>query len=851
MCFKKYIKFLYISLACLWSISVQAQSTVITGTVTDAATRQPLSFVTVSFQGTTTGASTNDNGKYSLTTTNTSYTKLQVSFVGYRTAVYTITPGKSQQLDIKLVADSKQLSEVVVKRGKKQRYTNKDNPAVELIRKVIANKEKNRPEAYNYVEYKGYERLNLSFINVSPQFSDRKFFRKYKFLIDNRDTTSVPGKNLLPIFLNEKVYNYYYSKNPERRKTKVLGEKGVEYSAAISSDGIAVYFKHLYQDIDIYANSSVIVTNDFLNPIADGAPGAYKFFITDTVEVNGAKLVELSFTPRNVQDMLFEGIIYITLDGNYAVQKAQLTLNRKINLNWVKEMTINLEFEQNPDGRYHLSKSTTLADFGLSKKKEGGVFGQRTMVFKEYKVNVPRPDTTYQGTSEITSDEVKHRSADFWAKNRLDTLSTAEAKTYDNIDSVGRMKSFRRTVDIASLLLFGYKSVGPWDIGPANTFYSFNPVEGFRLRVGGRTNVEFSKRALIETYVAYGFKDERFKYFLAGAWSFNKNRLYQFPAHYIRASFQRDTRIPGQDLQFVREDNFLLSFKRGNNDKYLYNDFYRFDWVKEFPNRFSYTVSLRRWTQSPAGSLYFTNRVNGIPNTIERLTTSQAMLQLRYAPHEEFYQGKIYRKSFWNKYPVITLDYTAGLKNVLGGENSYHELTLNFYKHFFYKQLGFADLTVEGSKIFGQVPYPLLAIHRANQSFSLGINSYNLMNFLEFVSDHYASVNYDHHFNGLLFNRVPLLSKLKWREVMQFKTIFGGVTDRNNPALHPSLYEFPRYADGTPITYTLNGKPYLEGSVGIENIFKLLRVDLVRRFTYLNNPDVPKWGIRTRVQFVF
>jgi hypothetical protein len=851
MRYKNYLKPLLTLLLLLCGTIITMAQTVINGLVTDATDREPLSFVSVSFAGTTTGTNTNDNGKFRLTTTNLSYTKIQVSFIGYKTVILDVTPGKEQVINVRLQPDNRQLNAVTVNSAKKKKYTNKDNPAVELIKKVIANKEKNRPESYNYVEYKGYERINFSFINVSAAFSDRKFFRKYKFLLDNRDSTTAPGKSLLPIYLNEKVYDYHYSKNPERKKTKVTGEKSVNFGSLVSAEGMNVYFKHLYQDVDIYANSAVLVTNEFLSPISDNAPAQYKFFITDTVVVDNIKLVELSFTPRNTNDMLYEGSIYITLDGNYGVQKADLTLNRNINLNWVKEMHISLEFARNADGRYHLSKSNTMADFGASKNKKGGVFGQRYVTFKDYITNVPRPDSTYEGTEEIVSDEVKHRSNEFWAQNRQDTLTTAEAKVYDNIDSLGRMKSFKRTVDIAQLFLFGYKSFGPVDLGPANAFYSFNPVEGFRLRLGGRTNVNFSKRMIFETYAAYGFKDEKWKFFLSGVYSFNKNSVYAFPQNFIRASFQRDTRIPGQQLQFVREDNFLLSFKRGNNDKYLYNDYYRIDYVKEFTNHFSYTLGLRKWTQSPAGSLYFNNQVNGMPNSVNSLTTSEASLQLRYAPHEEFYQGKVYRKQFLNKYPVITVNYTAGLKGVLQGQYNYHDVSVEFYKHFYLKKLGFADVTLEGGNLFGQVPYPLLTIHRANQTFAYDPLSYNLMNFLEFVSDHYAAINIDQHFNGLIFNRVPLLKKLKWREVASVKSLWGGVRSENDPTLNKGLYEFPRDGAGAPITYQLGSKPYVEGSVGIENIFKVLRVDLVRRFNYLDHPNIADWGIRTRIQFIF
>lgn len=826
-------------------------TTSVSGTVTDAATKKPLSFVTVGFLGTSIGGPTNDDGKFSISTTQ-DVKQIKVTFLGYKDALIPVKAGQAQVINVRLVPIANQLQEVVVKSGKKPKYRNKDNPAVELIRLVIANKEKNRPEAYDYVEYKEYDKMQFSLANVSPTLADKKFFRKYAFVINNRDTTSVPGKNLLPIFLNEKLSQYYYRKNPSKEKTVALGEKTVNFGGSVDSEGLGQYFKHMYYKVDIYDNVVFLMTNNFLSPIANSAPTFYKFFITDTIAYKNTKLIELSFTPRNTTDMLFVGKLYVTLDGNYAVEKVQLNINKNINLNFVNSMRVDQEFEQNPDGRFHLSKSTTIADFGLTKNKKGGLFGIRTITYGNYKVNVPHPDTTYQHQEYAESDEVKHRSDEFWAQNRLDTLTTAESKVYKNVDSLRNMPSFRRTMDIATLLLAGYKGFGGFELGPANTFYSFNPVEGFKLRVGGRTTPELSKRYYFETYGAYGFKDERFKYFLSATYSINNKSIYKFPQDYVRASVQYDTHIPGANLQFVEEDNFLLSFKRGENDKYIYGRTYNLDYVHEYENHFSYHVSLKHLNQEPAGSLYFLNTdENGVSHSIRDLSTSEIGLSLRYAPNEQFYQGKIYRIPIPSKYVILTADYTAGLKNVFGSSYNYNTLHLELDKRCYLSYLGYADVTIETGGTFGQVPYPLLNIFRANQTYAYDIYSYNLMNFLEFVSDRYASINIDQHFVGFFFNKIPLLKKLKWREVASLKAVYGEVTDQNNPALHPSLYQFPVTADGKPITYALGRTPYVEGSVGIENIFKFVRVDLVHRFTYLDHPDVSPWGIRARVKFDF
>lgn len=845
-----YLKLFVLTSFLLSSFVSFAQVTKVSGVVTDAKTKQTVPFATISSIDSTVNVGADADGKYILQTVRP-ISRIKVTYVGYKTAILNVAQGQEQVINVRLVPIAQQLSEVVIRAGKKTKYRNKDNPAVELIRQVIAHKDQNRPESYSYVQYKQYDKMMFSVVNVSPTITERKFFRKYKFLLDNRDTTTVPGKNLLPIYLDEKLSQYYYKKDPKKEKTILLAQKGVNFGSYIDNEGLGQYFKHMYYDINIYDNNIFLVTNQFLSPICDAAPTFYKFFITDTVVVNNTKLVRLSFTPRNGADMLFEGDIFITLDGHYAVQQANLTVNKNINLNFVKGLTVDLEFEQNPDNRYHLSKNTTLVDFGLTKKSNGGLLGIRTVVYKDYEVNKALADTAYVGPAQVTLENAKDHTKDFWAKNRFDTLTTAESKVYHNIDTLVTIPSYRRTMDVITLVLAGYKSFGPFELGPANTFYSFNPVEGFRLRVGGRTTPELSKRYYFETYAAYGFKDERWKYFLSATYSLNAKSIYKFPQDYIRASFQRDTKIPGATLQFVQEDNFLLSFKRGENNKFLYNDFYKLDYVHEYESHFSYNLGFRKWTQAPAGTLSFISNANGIPNIVNSVTTTELSLGLRYAPNEQFYQGKIYRIPIPNKYPAFAVDYTVGIKGFFNGEYNYSNLHFRFDKRFYLSQLGYADVTAEARKIFGQVPYPLLNIPRANQTYAYDLFSYNLMNFLEFVNDHNESINIDQHFNGFFFNKIPLLKKLKWRETLSFKALWAGLSNQNNPSIHPDLFQLPTEENGQPVTFIPGKTPYIEGSVGIENVFKFVRIDLVKRFTYLDHPDVSQWGIRTRVIFNF
>ncbi|MDB5273219.1 MAG: carboxypeptidase-like regulatory protein [Chitinophagaceae bacterium] len=833
------------------SVSLHAQtSTTITGIVTDKKTGDPMPFVTVIFWDTNTGATTDEKGHYELHEPGAGSTQIQFHYLGYRAVTKSIVPGTAQVINIKLEEDVDQLNEVVVK-GRRQKYRNKNNPAVDLINKVIEHKSENRSDNYSYYEYEKYEKMQFALSNVSEKFKNKKSLKNFQFIFENLDTTKLEGKPILPIYIKETISDIYYRKDPKKEKEIVKANKMVSFDGYIDNDGLNNYVNYLYQDVDIYDNNITMLTNQFLSPVSNVAPTFYRFFIIDTVTTSDVKLIQLDFEPRNESDFLFQGSLFITLDSAYTVQKVDMTVSKSINLNWVKELKIVQDFEKDSTGKYALMKDDFMADFGLTKGKMG-IFGQRSTSFKNIKINQQRNDTVYAGDKLVVEENANQLSDEYWAEKRHETLTKSESNTYATIDSVKQVPAFKRTMNIAILLLAGYKTFKWFEIGPVNTFYSFNPVEGFKLRFGGRTTTHFSKRINFETYGAYGFKDDKWKYYLGTTYSFTKRSIYEFPVRSLKASYQRDTKIPGQELQFVQEDNFLLSFKRGPNDKWLYNDFVHLDYLHEFKNHFSFTVGYKYWQQTAAGALHFNyTNYNDRSTDVKNLTTSEFMLNIRWAPNEKFYQGKIYRIPIFNKWPIFNIRYIAGVKGVFNSEYSYHNVSVNMFKRFYLSQLGYTDVVVEGGQIFGTVPFPLLDIHRANQTYSYQFQSYNLMNFLEFVSDRYVSLNIDHYFNGFIFNKIPLLKKVKLREVATFKILYGDLSKQNDPAYHPDLYRLPVQFDGTKITHTLAQEPYIEGSVGIANIFKFFRIDLVKRFTYLYNPNVSSLGIRARFRFDF
>lgn len=842
--FKKLLLFLLL----LTAAGTGFAQTVVKGTIINQATNQPMPFVSVFFKGGK-GVSSKDDGSFVLTTVNPKLNEIEFSYAGYQKLSRKITPGTENNISVQM---QQQIAEEVVVKSKRGKYSNKNNPAVDLIRKVIENRDANRISAYDYVQYQQYEKLQLSLTNKPERLMKNKLLKNYVFILDNQDTSKVEGKALVPVYLEEKLSDKYFRKHPSKEQTIIKGEKRVNFGEYIDNAGVSAFVNRLYNDFNIYDNNITILTNQFLSPVANSSPTFYRFYIRDTVEENGEKLIRLNFTPRNTADLLFRGTLYVTLDGNYAVERVNMTISKNANLNWTRELHIKQEFEKAEDGRYHLSMSNMLAEFVITKDSKGSLMGERTVSFKNYVINQPAPDSIYK-IKELDAGEAPPSLSDSaWVVSRHQPLSAVESKVYSNIDSLQNMRSYRRFMDIATLVLAGYKNFGDYEVGPLNAFYSFNPVEGFRLRTGGRTTPKFSKRVYLENYVAYGFKDQKYKYFLSTAYSLNKKSIYTFPMNYVKLSYQHDTKIPGQELQFVQEDNFLLSFKRGANDKFLYNDIFKAELVKEFGKNISYTFGLKYWKQSPAGAITFDNKTDGLHQTLESITTSEVSAELRWAPHEQFYQGKVYRIPIFNQYPIFKLRYIAGIKGLFNGEYNYHNVNLSVFKRFYFSQFGYADVAAEGGYIFGKLPYPLLTIHRANQTYAYQLNSFNLMNALEFISDHYASVNMDYYFNGFILNKIPLAKKLKLREVMSAKVLYGGVRDENNPNIDQSVMLFPRSSvNGSPTTFSLNGKPYVEVSVGLNNIFKLVRVDLVKRLTYLDNPDISKWGIRARVRFDF
>ncbi len=828
------------------------EHTKIKGKVMDAKTGETLPFVNISITGTNFGTQTDMNGNFYLETAQQNPT-IRIAFVGYAPETRNIQGGKLVTLTVKLKVQSKDLDEVTVK-GKKDRYRNKDNPAVVLIRKVIEHKQENRKESYDFYQYNKYEKLEFDLSNISEKFRNKRSLKKFDFVFNHLDTSKITGKVNLPMYLKETVSDLYYRKSPETKKEIVQGEKMTGLGGYVDDNGIKLYLEALYQDVNIYDNNILLLATQFLGPTAPVAPQFYRYVIIDTTVYKGIKCVNLGFSPRNINDQLFQGTFLIALDSSYAIRKVQMGFSKDVNVNFVTDLRVSQEYDKVGNEGLMLTKDDLSIEFNLLKKENGmGLFGQRSVSYKDYILNKPIEAKQFEGFKIDVAKSATNRDNTYWQTARHDELSAKELGIYSMVDSVKKVPAFQRFMNTATFILEGYKPIGKFEIGPVSTFYSFNQIEGFRLRLGGRTTANFSDKVALETYGAYGFKDERFKYYASATFSLTDHNAYTYPIKHFKISYQDDIKIPGQELQFVQEDNFLLSFKRGQNNRMTYNKVINLDYLNESKSGLTFNANFKNIRQTPTGELQFNSlSPEGQVQTNHEIVSSELMIGLRYSPNEQFYQGKNYRIPIINKYPTFQLRYTLGIKGILESQNNFHRLVGYVHKRIYIPPIGYTDITLEAGKTFGKLPYPLLTIHRANQTYSYQPEAYNLMNFLEFVSDQYASIFVDHHFSGFIFNKLPLVKKLKLREVVTFKALVGKLSDENKATTQNGLILLPTDKIGSPTTFSLENKPYMEASFGIENIFRVLRVDFVKRLSYLDNPDVSsKVALRFRMVFDF
>ena len=854
----KYIKsfLLFLLLGCC--ISVSAQN--IQGVVTDSLTNEPIPYLSVFYEGKGVGSITDNDGNYKVETRK-GWNKLTFSAVGYVTKVVNIIPGVTKNLNVRMRPDDIMLDEVVVK-PKREKYSRKNNPAVELMKKVIAHKKNNKLSENDYYQYNKYQKITMSLNDVTPEMLEKGMYKKMPFLKDQIELCEETNKFILPISVDETASQKIYRKHPKSEKTIIKGMSSTGVNELFATgDMLSTVLKDVFTDVNIYDNDIRLLQYPFISPISSSdAISFYKFYIMDTTFVDKDKCFHLTFVPNNSQDFGFTGHLYVLADSSYTVKKCTMNLPKKSGVNFVDNMDIIQEFEQLPNGEWVLKTDDMIVEMTLMKIMQGFQI-RRTTRYSDYAFDELPQQLFKRKGAEIKEADAMMRGDDFWNQYRPVPLTQTESSMDMLVKRLEQMPGFKYVIFVLKAFIENFVETGTKehpskvDIGPVNTMISNNYIDGLRLRMSAQTTANLNPHLFFKGYYAYGFKDHRSKYMGEVEYSFNKKEYLprEFPKNSITFSYQYDVMSPTDKFLKTDKDNVFVSFKTSTVDQMSYVRNIALKYENETQFGLKTTVEVKHSTDEPPGGLaYITN--DDQKTLVPEIQTMEASLAFRYAPGETFVNTKQRRIPVSFDAPVFTLSHTAGFKGVLGGEYNYNLTEIGLYKRFWFSSWGKIDMFVKGGAQWNKVPFPLLIMPAANLSYILQRETFNLINNMEFLNDRYASLDVSWDLNGKIFNRIPLLKKLKWREAIGFKMLYGHLTDKNNPMKHPGnseLFLFPT-RDGRPTSFVMDPKtPYMECSVGIHNIFKILHIDYVRRLNYLDHPDANKWGVRFMVMMTF
>lgn len=862
------MKRLYIFLILLlavWLLPVSAYSQ-IRGVITDSLTNEPLMYITVQYEGKGVGGISNAQGEYEVET-RSGWNELTFSAIGYVTKKVKFAPG-TKVLNVKMTADDIMLSEVVVK-PKKEKYSRKNNPAVEFMKKVIANKKELKLEENDYYQYQKYEKMKMSINDVTPEKMEKGIYKKFSFFKDQVEVSPKTNKMILPISIKETGSRTIYRKNPKSKKTIIEGMNSTGIEEFFSTgDMLGTILNDVFSDINIYDDDIRLLQRRFVSPIGRGAISFYKFYLMDTLMVDKRECVHLTFVPQNSQDFGFTGHLYVVKDSTYAVKKCTMNLPKNTGVNFVENLDIVQEFEQLPDSNWVLTDDDMTVELAFVKGIQG-LEVQRTTKYTDYNFDEIEARLFRLKGNVIKESNMLAKSDEYWAKVRQVPLTKKESTMDLFMNRIEQIPGFKYVIFGAKALIENFVETGSkdhpskFDFGPINTIITSNYVNGTRFRLSGLTTGNFHPHWNFSGYGAYGTRDHKWFYSAQAAYSFNKREyvLWEFPKHYLAFKYTYDVMSPMDKYLATDKDNVFVGWKWTTVDQMSYIRDATLTYELETPVGFSMQAMARLRNDEPAGGVlqYWKNdgKTPGVwdeTNTlIKDITTTELGISLRYAPGETFVNTKQRRVPVSLDAPQFTLSHTLGVKGVLGGEYNFNLTEASIRKRFWFGSWGKLDVTLRAGAQWNKVPFPLLNLPMANLSYITQHNeSFNLINNMEFLNDRYGSLALTYDMNGKLFNRIPLIKKLKWREIFRIRGLYGTLTDKNNPYKnHDSdLFLFPM-RNGQPTSFVMGKTPYVEASVGIYNIFKLLHIEYVRRLTYTDIPGVKKDGIRFMILMIF
>lgn len=801
-----------------------AQVTRIRGIVFDKETKELLPFVNIALDGTNIGTISGFDGSFFLET-RVSANKISASYIGYVKWDTIVLPGTYQKFEIYLQPETIEISEVVVKPG--------ENPAHRILQNLIDRKELNDPTRIGSYKYEVYNKMELDVNNISEDYKNQKVFNKFQFIFDYIDTSAVTGKTFLPIFITESLSDFYYQKQPKKQK-EIIKASNI---SGVDDNSLTDFTGQMYLDFNIYNNFVPIMGLDMVSPIANFGTIYYKYYLIDSAYRDNHWCYHISFEPKRKQEPTFTGYFWVQ-DTTFAIQNYKISLAEGVNINYVQNFVAEQTYTLIGDSVWFPKKQELFVDFVVT-NKEYGFFGRKTTSYDKI-VLYPLIQTGFfsnQVAQEtVTKADALTYTPDQWQEFRPDSLSKRERDIYLMVDSIQEVPLYNSIVDVINTIVTGYWVKDYIEIGPYYTLYSFNPIEGSRFKLGMRTSNKFSTKVMFNWHLAYGTKDQKLKYGLGMVYMFNKNPRRRAGFNYSMDYEQLGT----TDYAFL-SDNFLSSiFSRETNDKLTqskqFSTFYEHEWFQGYSNTLSF---LNKRIYSSPTVPFMSIDENSDTTYAESLVTSEIKLNSRFAFNEKYLMGEFDRVSLGTTYPIINLNLTTGIQGVFGSDYNYLKLNISLEQRFPIHPIGDFRYIVDAGRIFGDAPYPFLQIHEGNQTYAFDDYAYNLMNYYEFISNQYVSLMIEHHFNGLFLNHIPLMRKLKWREIVETKILAGDLTTRSSDAIM-----FPPEANDLNI-------PYMEAGFGIENMFKFFRADAIWRLTYKDNPDILPFGVFVKMQIMF
>ena len=849
----------------------------LSGYIIDDETGDSIPYASAIYRGHGVAVASNINGHFRIARHNGWV--LTFSAIGYVSKTMTITANTKNTFNVKLKPDTKTLKEVTIK-SKKTRYSRKNNPAVELMKKVIAAKKQTDLDNRDYYQYNKYQKLTLALNDITPERLQEDKLKNKKWFTDQVEKCEYTGKLILPVSVDETVTQKIYRKSPHSEKNIVKGQNSSGVNDLLQTgDILTTTMKDVFTDVNIYDDQIRLLQYPFTSPIGKDAIGFYRYYIMDTLYVDRDKCIHLHFMPNNQQDFGFRGDIYVLADSSYQVKRCELTIPKRSDVNFVENLEVKQEFTMLPDSSWVLSIDDMIAEIKLASWIQKCVIIRNTRL-TDYAFD-ELPKQLFKGKAkDVKEADAMMRDEAFWNQYRQVSLTKSESKMDAFVHNLEQIKGFKYIIFGMKALIENFVETGnpsKVDIGPINTMLTSNPVDGLRTRISAQTTAKLNPNWFASGYFARGWDSKKNYYKADLIYSFNKKEYLprEFPKRTLTLSSTYDIMAPSDKFMKTDKDNVFTSFKWSKVDKMMFYNRQEITFEREEDWGFKTTIGFKTEENEGASDLYFIPMrqytaaqdeatqapaadaaAEGLtPETMRGLSrkfrTSQFHVELRFAPGETFINTKQRRLKINLDAPVFSIGHTLGVKGFLGGDYRYNFTEASIYKRFWMNSWGKIDCYLKGGIQWNQVPYPLLIMPETNLSYIIQDETFELIDNMEFLNDRFASFYISWDFNGKIFNRIPLLKKLKWREYVGFRCLWGELTDKNNPFLEQNaqsdvLMMFPsgcRVMDPK--------KPYYELSLGIHNIFKLIHVEYVRRLNYTDYPGVHKDGIRFMVRMTF